>query len=207
MRFFHPYLIFLSYDTSESARFADNHTLVENIKQTSQILVTVLLYVVGIRSKKIHKFLFSKERKDSTIAKYFRDWPFKSSPQFTLYTSPEAKWARMCKNHYDYLVSFLEANLDEYEFRFGNAHPLWLCLDYFRLALCQIALDHYVSLPEIPNLKIVLPWKNLPLDCRKKDVVEGYRKWYKRGLGDPILAYLGTKRDVPEWVFGKESLA
>ena len=199
--------MFLSEDPAESARFSDNRILIENIQKTSQVLVTVVLYVSGIRSKKIHSYLFSKERRAQTIRKYFNSWPSTQPPQFTLYTSPEARWARKCKNHYDYLLSFLEANMDEFEFRFGKTHPLWLFLDFFRMALYELAFNRLSALPEIKDMKIVLPWKNLPLDCRKKNIIEGYRKWYKRGLGDPILAYVGTKRDVPEWVLGKEPVA
>ena len=208
MRFFHPYLVFLSEDPSEAARFSNNALLLENLKQTRQVLVCVLLHIVGIRSKKIHKFLFSKERKDDTLRKYFKGWPSKSAPQFTLYNSPEAKWARMCKNRYDYLVSFLEANQDEFFYRFGKDCPAYEYLDFFKMAVYDIAFNNLVALPDIPNLRLELPWKNLPLDCRKKNVVEGYRKWYLKRLGDPISEYVGTKRDVPEFVMlGRESLA
>ena len=206
MRFFHPYLVFLSENPSEAARFSDNRILCENLKRTPQILICVLLYVVGIRSKKIHKFLFSKERKGETLRRYFRNWPLKESPQFTLYSSPEARWARQCKNHYDYLVEFLDANLEEFFFRYGTDHPSSILADFLRGALYEIAFTNYIVLPEVKNLKLELPWKNLPLDCRRKNIVEGYRKWYKIGLGDPILAYIGTKRDVPEFLLEKESL-
>ena len=207
MRFFHPYLVFLSEDPTEAARFSTTPLLCENIRQTCQVLTCVMLYVFGIRSKKIHKFMFSKAKKDETMRRYFREWPLKSSPTFTLYNPPEARWARQCKNHYDYLVAFLEANIDEYQFRTGCPSPAEPLLEYFQLALYEAAFDNRVSLPEVKNLKIVLPWKNLPLDCRKKNIVEGYRKWFLRGLGDPFLAYAGTKRDIPEFVFGKEPIA
>lgn len=207
MRFFHPYLVFLSEDPTEAARFSTQPLLVENVKQTCQVLTCVMLYMFGIRSKKMHKFMFSKEKKDETMRKYFRNWPLKSSPPFTLYNSPEARWARKCKNHYDYLVAFLEANADEYQFRIGSPISYEPLVEYFRFALYEAAFDNRISLPEIENMKIVLPWKNLPLDCRKRNVIDGYRKWFIRGLGDPISAYVGTKRDVPEFVFGKEPLA
>ena len=83
---------------------------------------------------------------------------------------------------------------------------LWEIL-FFTIILYSAHEDNRVSLPEVRNLKIVLPWKNLPLDCRRKNIVEGYRKWFLRGLGDPFLAYAGTKRDIPEFVFGKEPIA
>lgn len=199
--------MFLSQDPSEAARFLNNPFLLENVKQSCQVLVCVLLYLSGIRSKKVHKFLFSKERKEETLRKFFPGWPLGSSPQFTLYNSPEARWARTCKNHYDYLVSFLEACLEEHSFRFGREHPLSELLGFFRMALYEMAFRNLVSLPDVKGLKIVLPRKNLPPDCRRKDVVEGYRKWYRKRIGDPISEYVGTKRDVPEFLLGKEPLA
>jgi hypothetical protein len=48
-----------------------------------------------------------------------------------------------------------------------------------------------------------LPWKNLPIQCRKKDLIEGYRKYYRNIVFDPIMAYVGTKRDVPDFLIDK----
>lgn len=45
--------------------------------------------------------------------------------------------------------------------------------------------------------------KNLPPKYRKKNIVEGYRLWYSDQIYDPIEKYADVKRDIPEFLIGK----
>lgn len=203
MRFITPNILFLDEDMEKSAQSLANRFIEKQIKNCSQILVCSLLYNVGIRSRKAHKYYFSKEHKKESLNKFFPDWTEKEAPKFLFYTSPEAKWCRMCKNHYDVILEYLRHLHNEYEYRFNKEHPLYDLYDFLKLEPVKLSLRTGVRVVYVDNLKIVLPWKNLPLQYRKKNIVEGYRMYYKNQLMDIGFEYDNSKRDIPEWLFEK----
>lgn len=200
MRFFHPLILFLDEDTAVSASYLSERFLLDNIKNTCQVLICANLYMVGIRNKKICKWLFSKERKSESLNKYFMNWPLKTPPSFVKYTSEESKWCRKCKNHYDVVLDYFEALLNEYTYRHCKDHPLYEMLDYLKTIQYENSVRLGLKVVYVPNLKICLPWKNLPLKYRKKDVIKGYREYYKSLIYNPYEEYSMTKRDIPDFV-------
>lgn len=163
-------------------------------------MVCSLLYMVGIRNKKACKYYFCKERKYESLQNYFPQWPMKESPKFVKYNSQESKWCRKCKNHYDVILLYFEKLLDEYAFRFGKDHVLYEMLDFLKMEQYFISLRFGIKVIHINDLKIVLPWKSLPLKFRKKDIIEGYKQYYKSIIIDPLFEYEYSKRDIPEYL-------
>lgn len=200
MRFIHPIILFLDDDLNKSAQYLTNRFLNINIKNCCQILVCSLLYDVGIRSNRFCKYYFCRERKSESIQKFFPNWPLKEPPKFVNYNSQEAKWCRKCQNHFEVILRYFECLLDEYSFRYGHDHELYEMFDFMRLAPMECGLRTGVKLFYIHNLKIVLPWKNLPIKFRRKDIIEGYRNYYCSQIVDPIMEYGNSKRGVPDFV-------
>ena len=54
--------------------------------------------------------------------------------------------------------------------------------------------------------KIVIPWKNLPLQYRKKNIIEGYRRYYRSVIHDPMTAYFGSKCNIPKWLMNDNNV-
>lgn len=86
--------------------------------------------------------------------------------------------------------------LVEYEYRTSRRHGMsgffeWLTAD-----------APEVKIPKGNLKKIILPWKSLKKEFRRKDIIEGYRLQYMDTFcwGDPMKAYLSSNRDVPEFV-------
>jgi len=200
MRFFHPLILFLDEKPEISASYLSERFLSSNIKNTCQVLVCSILYSLGIRNKKACKYYFSKENKRESIMKFFPDWPMKDSPKFTSYNSAESKWCRKCKNHYDIVLAHFEAALNEYSFRHGKDHELYEMLDFLKMCPYDISVRLGYRVIYIKDLKIVLPWKNLPLKYRKKDIIEGYRQYYSSQIFNPYKEYAMTKRDIPDFI-------
>ena len=96
----------------------------------------------------------------------------------------------MCKNHYDYVVRYLELLLDEHAYRFKKEHESAQFTEWERFDAPKIALK------EANLSKIVLPWKNID----PKDIIAAYRRQYKARIGHPIEAYSDTPRDIPDWI-------
>ena len=126
--------------------------------------------------------------------KLFPCWPLRRCPSFIRFGSKETRWTRMCKNHYDYIVRYLELLLDEYAFRYKKEHENAKFAEWERFDAPKI------SLKEVKLVKIVLPWKNINPKYRSKDIVQSYRRQYKAYIGHPITAYSDTPRDIPEWI-------
>ena len=164
-------------------------------------MICSLLYMVGIRNKKACKFYFSKDRKTESLQKFFPEWTLKEAPKFVKYNSPESKWCRQCKNHYDVILTYFEKLLIEYSYRYGRDHELYDMLYFLKMEHYFLSLRFGYSIGYINGLKIHLPWKNLPLKYRKKDIIEGYRQYYKNLIIDPFFEYDGSKRDIPEFLF------
>jgi hypothetical protein len=201
VKFVRPLIFFLDEDLHKSAQMLTNKYLETNIKNCCQVLVCSLLHMVGIRNKKACKYYFSKENKRESLQKFFPTWPLKESPKFVKYNSEESRWCRKCKNHYDVILNYLEELLNEYSFRFGHDHDLYEMLDFLKMEQYHISLRMGIHVVYVKNLKIVLPWKNLPLKFRKRDIIAGYKAYYKSILIDPFFEYERSKRSIPEYIF------
>lgn len=201
MKFQKPLILFLDENLEKSSQMLSNAHLDSNIKNCCQILMCSLFYVVGIRSKKMHSYYFSKDRYEESTRRFFSNYPFKQKPKFVKYNSQEAKWCRKCKNHYDVISEYLEKLFNEYSYRFGYDHELYEMLDFLKMEPFYITLNHGYTYPFVENLKIQLPWKSLPLKFRKKDIIEGYKQYYKHIIIDPLFEYENSKRDIPEYLF------
>jgi hypothetical protein len=200
MKFIQPLIIFLDEDLNKSSQMLTNKHLDTNIKNCCQILMCSLYYMVGIRNKKIHKYYFCKERYRDSLNNFFTNYPLNEKPKFVKYNSQESKWCRKCKNHYDIIINYFECLLNEYSFRYGKDHDLYEMLDFLKMEPFNITLRFGYNMPYIQNLKIVLPWKNLPLYHRKKNIIDGYKSYYKHIIIDPLFEYSYSKRDIPEFL-------
>lgn len=201
MKFIHPLIYFLDEDLQKSAQMLTNKYLDYNIKNCCQVLVCSLLYIVGIRNKRVCQYYFSKERKRDSLDKYFPTWPLKEPPKFVKYNSQESRWCRKCKNHYDVILNYLEELFNEYNFRYRKDHSLYDMLDFLKMEQYHINIRMGIKVIYIEDLKIVLPWKNLPLKYRKHNIIEGYKEYYKSIIIDPFVEYSYSQRSIPEFLF------
>ena len=206
MKFFHPLVIFLDDDLQRSAKSFNNEFLELNIKHTIQVLFCGLFYFIGIRNKKFHKYYFDKDRKDESLHKWFPGYPYKKVPSFVYYNSPESRWVRKCADHFMYLTEYLGYMLDEFEIRQGKSHPNWELHDFFTQFPIKLNLMAGIRIPYANLKKIVIPWKNLPLQYRKKNIIEGYRRYYRSVIYDPMTAYFGSKCDIPKWLMNDQNV-
>lgn len=186
---------FLDEDLAKSAEYLTNAALGKTLDGCFAVLVTSLLYFTGIRNKKAHAYYFSRDRRDETMDRFFPEWPFRKCPQFRYYTSRPAKWTRMCREHFDYMKSYFDALLLEYEYRNGRRHPLAGFSEWVDVCM-------RIRIPSGNVKNIVLPWKSVKLKFRRKDIIEGYRLQYADTFlwGDPLAAYANVNRDIPEFV-------
>ena len=185
---------FLDADLVKSAQYLTDPALDRSLNGAFCALVDARLYFSGIRTKTAYSWRFSKERRDETMDRFFPGWPFRTRPQMKYYSSRASKWARMCREHVEYVRAYMSAMLDEYAYRHGREHGLRQFLDW----------DAGVEM-KIPaaNLKSVsLPWKSLKPRFRRRDVLEGYRLQFMDTFcwEDPMGAYMSSNRDVPDFV-------
>jgi hypothetical protein len=98
-------------------------------------------------------------------------------------------------------VNYFEYLLNEYSYRFGKEHELYDMLDFLKMELFHITIRFGYNIPYIENLKIILPWKSLPIKFRRKNIIDGYKQYYKHIIIDPLFEYSYSKRDIPEFLF------
>ena len=112
------------------------------------------------------------------------------------YTSRASKWTRMCREHAEYALSYMEILLEEYRYRRSRPHPLQKFGEWARSSNLPFVL------PASGQKSITLPWKSLKTRFRRHDVLEGYRLQYMDTFlwQDPIGAYGSSDRDVPDFV-------
>lgn len=201
-----PLIIFLDEDPVKSSWVLSTRFIDYNIRNCVQVLVCANLYMVGIRNRKACSYYFGKERKTESLQRFFPNWPMKKPPSFVKYTSQESRWCRKCKNHYDVILGYLGALLEEFAFRRGVEHELQDMYDFLQTIQFENSLRLGIKVVFVKGLKVVLPWKNLPLKYRKKDIIEGYRKYYKSLIIDPFYEYRDSKRDIPEWLLDNGGL-
>lgn len=186
---------FLDEDLRKSAEYLTNAALCKTLEGCFSVAVTAMLHFAGVRSKKAYEYRFCRDRREETMERFFPGWPFRRLPQLKYYTNRTAKWARACREHFEYVMAYFDALEAEHELRFGRRHPLAGFSDW----VCSGAA---VSIPAGGVKNVVLPWKSLKLKFRRKDIVEGYRLQYMDVFlwGDPVAAYASSDRDVPEFV-------
>lgn len=188
-------IMFLDEDLIKSAQYLTNKSLVRSISGCMQALIATRFYFIGIRNKKYYDYYFDKIRKDEIMDKFFPLWPLHQRPMFMQYLSKESKWTRKCKEHYDYVKKYFDVLLDEYMYRFGKEHGLnklsiWLDIDAPQL-----------TIPSAKLSKIILPWKVINIKYRRRDILDSYRLQFMNSLDvKPEVAFLKTKRDIPDFV-------
>ena len=192
-KFLKPNILFLDDDLEKSSQYLNNKNLSRNIRNVAQVILAILFYYKGIRSDRIFRYYFSKDNKTESIDRFLPTYPF-DKISFNKYTSQEAKWGRKCLEHFSYLVTYFECLLNEWMYRFGKDHELYELLDFYKTMMFNM------KIPKANIKKIVLPYKNLPIRFRKRNLVEGYRKYYRSILVDPMAEYSKTKRDVPSFL-------
>ena len=185
---------FLDEDLDKSAQALANKQLNSTINGCIQAMVNTRLWCAGIRSIKFYKHYFSKDLEFETLDRLFPCWPLQQLPRFLKYSSVESKWTRKCKNHYDYVKMYLNSLINEFEYRFKKECDRSQFLEWENVDAPEIKLK------EIKLSKIVLPWKNINIKYRSKDIIQAYRKQYKHIIGHPIAAYSNVSRNIPEWL-------
>lgn len=200
MKYYNPLLLFLDEDLVKSAQALSNLHLEMMIRNTSQILFCGLFYFIGIRNKKFYDFYFGKERKSESIAKWFPTYPMRKFPSFKFYNSVESRWVRKCGDHMSYLIDYFDILLEEHCFRYNRDHELYELKYFFDTIIPTLGAARGIVIPFVNLKKIVIPWKNLDPRFRKKDLIEGYRKYYRYIVWNPYVQCGDTKRDLPEWL-------
>jgi len=199
-----PILLFLDKDPEVSARYLTNYFLDRSIKYACQVLLCSTYYLLGFRNKTVFKYYFNKDRWDDTKFKYFPKYPLKTIPKFAFYNSEESRWCRKCSDHYRYVCKYLGYMLSEYEFRMNKEHKLVEMYPFLLKHQMELALSRGVRLVKLKDKsKFQLPWKNLPRKYRKKDIIKGYRLYYSSLVFSPVEAFIGTKREVPDFLWSK----
>lgn len=191
---------FLDEDFVKSAQSLDNRRLNATISGCIQALVNARFWCAGIRSAKFYKYYFGKDKIIETMDKLFSYWPLRRPPGFLKFSSKESKWTRMCKNHYDYVLRYLDCLFTEYAYRFKREHEEAAFIEWELVDAPKIQL-------KAANLsKINLPWKNINPKYRSKDIIQSYRRQYKSTIGHPIEAYADVPRDIPSWLIDEYKL-
>lgn len=199
-----PLLIFLDEDLRKSSQFLTNFHLEHGIRNAIQVLMCSAFYLVGIRNKTMFRHYVCKKRWDDTKFRNFPQYPLDSMPKFSYYNSQESRWCRKCSDHYRLISDYLGFMLDEHWFRYGHEHRLCEMHGFLRTFPMETFVRHGYSMPSLKDKsKLQLPWKNLPVMFRKKDIISGYRKYYRSIIASPLDAFIGTKRDVPEFLLDK----
>lgn len=70
----------------------------------------------------------------------------------------------------------------------------------------NLTMTSGIRIPYVELKKITIPWKNLDPKYRKKDIIDGYRMYYRSLIYDPIGQYNDVPRDIPEWIYRKSDL-
>ena len=161
----------------------DNKRLNSSIDGCIKALVDARLWCAGIKSAKFYKYYFGTDKILETMDKLFPCWPLHRPPGFLKFDSKESKWKKIKKNHYDYVLRYLNYLFTEYSYRFKREH------ESFKFIEWELVDAPKIQLKDAKLSKIVLPWKNINPKYRSKDIIESYRRQYKSIIGHPITAY------------------
>jgi hypothetical protein len=100
---------------------------------------------------------------------------------------PSAIWARQSKKNYLWLLSLLEAQIDEYRYRFGKEHKTIEKLQYLKNPPANIPDGLFTEpTPAMPENYIV-----------PGDAVTSYRVYYEN---DKNHLFKWTNRSKPDWL-------
>lgn len=105
--------------------------------------------------------------------------------------NPCMKWVCMSRGNYDWLIKYLKALLDEYEYRFEKEHKTKV--KYYHLLMNPNLIDVGFTIP--PKVMSGIP----DLESRTAE----YRCYYKKyKQHDKNRKFIGnyTKREKPEWL-------
>ena len=186
---------FLDDDLQKSAQYQTNKSLVKSISGCMKALIAARFYFIGIRSKKIYDYMFDDAHREMTLETHFPMWPLQQKPGFLQYASKESKWTRKCKEHYDYVKQYFNILLDEYLYRFKKEHGLCKLAEWLEFDAPKIAI------PAANMSKIIVPWKNIDIKWRRKNIIDGYRLQFMNTLeGKPEEVFMKTRRDIPDFV-------
>ena len=99
---------------------------------------------------------------------------------------PCTLWVKESKTNYEWLFKHLVALLNEYTFRYAKIHKTSRLLDY----LCEI--------PDLPNVGLTEQPQCMYDDCKRDDLVDAYRTYYKVKSTEIQMKY--TNRQEPIWL-------
>lgn len=80
MKYYNVLVMFLDEDLDKSSKSFSDRFISPQINHINGILMSTLMYYVGIRSKRFYDYYFSKEKYSETIEKYFTNYPLKTKP-------------------------------------------------------------------------------------------------------------------------------
>ena len=191
---------FLSDDLTESAKWLTDKLLNKSLTGCMTALVAARFYYIGIRSAKFYSYYFDKVRTDDTMEQFFPLWPLRQKPPFNQYQSKASKWCRQCLEHYEYVKTYMDILLQEYEYRNKKIHGLEKFLEWVEVDAPKL------NIPKANISKIVIPWKVLNPKYRRKDIASGYRLQYKALLeNDGIKISDFKNRDIPDFLMPQNS--
>jgi hypothetical protein len=193
-----PRVWILDFNPSVNAKYQSDKYLNNGIKNLYLILLSTYVVSAGLKNPKFIQYYFNdkdKDKFDESFEKYYIGWPVpdKFKAKALLPTNDYVKWAIKTKDHYDFLVSHLEAFFEEYYLRWNKEHTLNEYIFYFKELPPQ-------KLPKIKLKKIYLPYRNIPFYYRTSDFVTGLRKWYSKKIVDPIKEY--SRTNIPDFLIG-----
>ena len=206
-----PLVWFLSPDPKENAQWLATKDLDYSIKNGVQLLVCLQLWLSGIRTPRTFKYLFPTISRDDpdrhekmatmkeSAAKYFPelldDCPsFRFKFTFAKHTT--TKWARMCKEHFNFLAEHLLVMIQEWNYRFPKKFNKLESVAYYLTSEIDVS-----SLPNLPEGESVIPdWRQIPPKYRMKNIFDSYKRFYSICMNDIQEAYFNSPRSVPEFL-------
>ena len=115
---------------------------------------------------------------------YCTDQPELATYKLTHKNHPCCKWARESLSNWIWLRNLGIAICREYTYRYGKHHKCE-----------QIILD--MKTPNLPDIGLTSFAQDMPEECRGKDPIEAYRKYYNCKKSH---LFNWKNRDIPEWV-------
>lgn len=161
-------IFFLSMDPFEAAEDQVDKHVVKMIVETAQILSTA------------HRLLDGDDKGNLTDGR--QELLYK----ITHKNHPSAVWARTSVENYNWLVDHLQGLLKEYTKRYDKIHK-------------TSSLLYTLSSPPL-NLKEwdwTEPPKCMPDECKKSDLVESYREYYRK---EKSHMHSWKNKETPNWI-------
>ena len=198
-----PLIWTLDQNPITNAKLLSDKYLKYTIEKGIDILVSLRLYVAGIRNKKAFCYWFDSIRKESSILKIFPNYDFENNMvvKFRFFSHRTTKWARKCGEH----AKFVEDNVFqcalEYMRRHNKSYPSQNFIEY----LCVInPISKQMPLGKMK--KLIPEWKNIPPKYRCNDVYMAFKRFYKSKIEDPFEEYKFSKTDIPEFLISNNTI-